>query len=73
MLSLTESTNGPFSVRQGGLTSVLSMLAAIKKALITVFKARILAKLALPKVLLLWVGYKVLKALLSRARRSDAQ
>jgi hypothetical protein len=74
-LSLTESTNGPSSVRQGPLSNVLGMLSAIKKLIITAFKARILTKLALPKVVLLWLGYRMLKAFLGRKRKrkSDSQ
>ncbi|WP_166432881.1 hypothetical protein [Nesterenkonia salmonea] len=49
------------------------MFAAIKKLLITLFKARILTKLALPKVLLLWVGYRLLRALVRRKQSQGSR
>ncbi|WP_166429984.1 hypothetical protein [Nesterenkonia sphaerica] len=48
------------------------MFAAIKRLLITAFKARVLAKLAFPKVVLVWLGYKLVRALLGRKRGADA-
>jgi hypothetical protein len=62
-------------VRQGPLSNVLGMLSAIKKLIIMAFKARILTKLALPKVVLLWLSYRMLKAFLGRKRKrkSDSQ